>query len=111
MTEKKLLVPVDYSEESRHALEYALMLARGLHRDVDVLYVWELMPHPSPDMSVRTPEGKTRSLLELIHENAEIEMSDFLAKTDVPEGVHLGHRVLSGEPSRRILEAAESGEY
>jgi nucleotide-binding universal stress UspA family protein len=111
MTTKRILVPVDYSDQARGALEYAGMLGQKMHTGIDVLYVWELMPHPAPELRVQTPDGTSRSLRELVEENAQIEMLDFLTQVSLPQGVQLTERITSGEPSRRILEALRTGDY
>src|SRR5687767_11163076 len=108
MTKQKLLVPVDYSDGSRHALEYALSLAARLPADVHVLYVWECMPRPPHDIQVQSAEQGSRSLFDLIQENAEAEMATFLAQVPILEQVQCSHSIVSGEPSARILEVAKA---
>ncbi|HMJ13876.1 MAG TPA: universal stress protein [Polyangiaceae bacterium] len=108
---KRLLVPVDYSAGSRRALEFALGLAESLEADVHVLHVWELMPHPPSGMRVQTPDGRSQLLTELIQKNAEDDMNGFLAKVAFPASVRHTHAIESGEPTRRIVEAARAGDY
>lgn len=108
---RKFLVPVDYSAGSRRALELAIELASPLGAELHVLHVWELMPHPPKGMRVQTPDGQSRLLSELIQSNAEAEMSDFLAAVPFPSGVRATHTIESGEPSRRIVEAAREGGF
>ena len=38
---RRILVPVDFSESSRRALEHALSLAEGSGASVDLIHVWE----------------------------------------------------------------------
>jgi nucleotide-binding universal stress UspA family protein len=55
-------------------------------------------------------DGQRHSLSELIHENAEREMADFLATVTAPPGRQFSHRLLAGEPVSVILtEAAKPG--
>lgn len=49
-TIRRILVPVDFSEASMAALEYAIDLAGSHHASVDVLHVWELPPYPGMGM-------------------------------------------------------------
>jgi nucleotide-binding universal stress UspA family protein len=108
---RKFLVPVDYSAGSRRALDLALELAAPLGAELHVLHVWELMPHPPKGMRVQTPDGQSRLLTELIQSNAEAEMNEFLASVKLPSGVTVTHAIDSGEPSRRIVEAAREGGF
>ncbi|MGZ3458760.1 MAG: universal stress protein, partial [Archangium sp.] len=38
---RRILVPTDFSEHSRRALEHALSLAEAMGASVDLLHVWE----------------------------------------------------------------------
>jgi hypothetical protein len=70
----KVLVSVDYSDHSLDVLRFAGDIARALNAEITVLYVWETMPHFSPDLRVVTPAG-SRPLDELVHDNAAREMT------------------------------------
>lgn len=109
--QQKILVPVDYSLGSRRALELAIRLAVQIGAELHILHVWELMPHPPKGMRVHTPDGQSQLLTELIQSNAEAEMNAFLADAKFPPGVRVTHAIESGEPSRRIVEAAKGGEF
>lgn len=41
---RRILVPVDFSDASSAALDYAINLAESHHASVDVLHVWDLPP-------------------------------------------------------------------
>jgi nucleotide-binding universal stress UspA family protein len=45
---KKILVPVDFSEQSRKAMEYALSFARQFNAEVLLLHVIEIAPLAAP---------------------------------------------------------------
>lgn len=109
--QQKLLVPVDYSAGSRRALDLAIRLAAQLDAELHILHVWELMPHPPKGIRVHTPDGQSQLLTELIQSNAEGEMKAFLADVKFPPGVRATHAIESGEPSRRIVEAAKGGGF
>jgi universal stress protein A len=105
---KRILVPVDYSEPSRKALELALGL-EGVET-IEVVHVWERPPYVAEEL-VPSHDGSRRSLGELIRENAELEMTEFLAKVAARSEVHLAHRLLSGEPVSEILSEASKPGY
>jgi len=44
---KKILVPADFSEESRKALHYAIALASQFGASITLLYVFEPVPYPA----------------------------------------------------------------
>lgn len=104
MAFKRILVPVDYSEPSRRALELALSL--DADAEINVVHAWDRPSFVADEMVVHK-DGSRRSLTELIRENAEREMNDFLATVKVPEGKQFTHRLIPGEPVSTIL--AEAG--
>jgi nucleotide-binding universal stress UspA family protein len=109
---KRILAPVDYSPGSRQALEWAEGLARAFGAEVDVVHVWD-RPHYVPgDTIVHGPEGSRRSLGELIRENAESEMKEFLASSPAaPGGETRRFRLLSGEPASTLIAELEKGKH
>lgn len=107
MTVTRIMVPVDYSEHARVTLEYAASLAKGFGAALDVIHVWD-RPNYVPDTLVVSQGGQpARTLADLIRDNAESEMRDFLAAAKLPEGVKVTHYLESGEPTSTILEAIE----
>ena len=105
----KILVPTDYSEPSRRALELALTLSDKAQ--VTVVHVWDRPVYVTDQTTVGYQDGSRRSLSDLIRENAEKEMSDFLAAVVVPAGRTLEHRLISGDPVGSIVEEASQPGY
>ena len=103
MSIKKILVPVDYSEYSLAALTRAVIFAEAFGASIDVVHVWDRPQYVSDTIMVRNASGETRSLLEMIRENADREMDEFLSGVKVPANVPLTHRLLSGEPTSTLL--------
>ncbi len=106
MAFKHVLVPVDYSEPSRRALELALTLGA----EITVVHAWDRPPYVGEHV-LTDHEGSRRSLSDLIRENAEREMTEFLAKVSTPAGVSVSHHLLSGEPASVILAEAAKPQY
>jgi universal stress protein A len=106
MAFKSILVPVDYSEPSRRALELALTLTGEVH----VVHVWDRPAYVGEEM-VAHADGSRRSLAELIRENAEREMSEFLARVKTPDGKTFDHRLISGDPVAAIIAEASKPGY
>jgi universal stress protein A len=111
MTIHKILVPVDYSECSRAALELALEMARTDGAELDIVHVWDRPAYVNEAVMVRHEGGKPRSLIEMIHENAEHDMAEFLSRVQIPAGVRHQKRLLSGNPAATILKELERGAH
>lgn len=105
---QSILVPVDYSEPSRRALELALSLAGGAA--VTVVHVWDRPAYVGEEV-VAHPDGSRRSLSELIRDNAERDMTEFLSLVKVPEGKTFKHQLLSGDPVSAIIAEANKPGY
>ncbi len=108
MAFKRILVPVDYSAPSRKALELALSL--DADAELNVIHAWDRPAYVSEEM-VSYKDGSRRSLSDLIRENAEREMVEFLASLKVPAGRQFAHHLVSGEPVTAILHEASKPGY
>ncbi len=106
MAFRSILVPVDYSEPSRRALELALSLDEN--PQVSVVHAWDRPAYVGEEL-VAHPDGSRRSLSDLIRENAEREMTDFLAGVKTG-GKAFKHFLITGDPvSAIIAEAGKPG--
>jgi nucleotide-binding universal stress UspA family protein len=107
----RILVPADFSEPSRAALDHAATLARAFGAAIDVLHVWEA-PSFAPRASGLVSLGAGElSLNELIRRNADEELDAFVEaarKRGVP--VHAS-RTEPGVPWHTIVDAAKVGNY
>lgn len=111
---RRVLVPVDYSEGSRRALRYAARLATSLGAELDVVHVWDRPSYVSEDVVLHGPGDTRRSLAELIRENAEQQMQEFLASASADaggRGARPSHRLLSGEPASTLITELEKGAH
>ena len=107
MATQCILVPVEYSEHCRRALEFAGDLAAELGARVEVIHAWDHPKLVPDDLTVHVAGGEPRSLFELMGENARREMQEFLAGCRLPGGVALAHHLENGEPCAAILAAIE----
>jgi nucleotide-binding universal stress UspA family protein len=111
---RKILVPVDYSEGSAHALECATSIAEWLGAELEVVHVWDRPAYVSTEVLVRMPEGSLRPLGELIRLNAEAEMATFLAnhlRRNEGSTVLPPHYLISGEPAASLVAELERGRH
>lgn len=106
---KKILVPVDYSECSRAALAFAAELAWKNDAELDIVHAWDRPTYLSDAVMVRHPHGETRSLVEMVRENAERDMDEFVSGSRLPEGLRFEKRVIAGNPAAMILGELERG--
>jgi nucleotide-binding universal stress UspA family protein len=108
---RRILVPVDYSEHSRHSVRVAAELAAKVGATVDLVHVSDRPTFASDGVMVRREGEEQRSLADLVRENADSDMSAFLAKLELPEGAKVSHRLCNGEPAQRLVEEARTGGY
>ncbi len=106
---RTILVPVDFSENSRKALEYAADLASRYGATLDVLHVWSVVTFLPTDTPLNA--GPQAELVRLVQTNAEAELEKFLAEAR-QQGVSVTHaRAELGVPAQAILDAAKQGGY
>jgi universal stress protein A len=94
----KILVPVEYSEPCREALELAGALAAPASATLVVLHAWEVPSYVTDHVS---PGG--HSLFDMVRSRAEEEMKAFLSRAKLPSGVKVETRIESGEPAHVVL--------
>lgn len=107
MNIRRILVPVDYSAHSRIALQYAAALAERLGAALEVVHVWD-RPSYVPEGLTVGPPGQSKSLADLIRDNADQEMGTFLAASSLPAGVQIERQLIGGEPAKAIIHHVET---
>lgn len=103
---KRILVPIDFSEHSKHALQYAVSFAKQFSSELILIYVVEQAVYAA-DLSfgqVAVP-GFEKEL----RDRAKKELEE-LIKTSVTGGVKARSVVQSGKPFLEILDTAEDEE-
>lgn len=103
MSVKSILVPVDYSACSRAALRFALDLAQRYQATLDVVHVWDRPSYVSDVLMTSTEPMSRKSLIQLIQENAQRDLDEFLSGVELPPGAARG-RLLSGDPASALLK-------
>lgn len=97
---QSILVPIDYSACSAAALGFAAEFAQKLGAKIDVLHVWEGPAYVTEDVKV-VRHGDESSLIELIRNEAQAELLQFVAKQGLAATVSM--RLLSGNPAATVL--------
>jgi len=96
----RVLVPVDFSECSRKALQYAIPFALQFSAELVLLYV--VQPYvPVPEMTIVDPG----LLLKRMREDGETGLARLRA--GIPESIKLHTEVRVGRPAIEIVQAAE----
>jgi nucleotide-binding universal stress UspA family protein len=108
---RRIMVPVDYSENARASLKFAAALAQSVGASIDVVHVWDKPTYVSDAVMVKRPGQEHSSLLALIQENAEHDMNQFLASVELPPGVNVGHRLCSGDTVSTLIAEVQKGEH
>jgi nucleotide-binding universal stress UspA family protein len=107
---QKILVPVDFSENSAQALEYAAKLARLFGATVEVLHVWSV-PALLPQETLVVAGSDAVKLIDLVQKRAEAELSTFVSHAADRGAVVTRTRAEPGIASRVILDAVENDDY
>jgi nucleotide-binding universal stress UspA family protein len=100
---QKILCPVDCSEGSKLALDYALFVAKHVGASVHVLHTWHVAHHIRPDLSVWMEAHGQQPISTIIALEAQAETDRFLAALDPAERNALEAHVLEGEPAATIV--------
>jgi nucleotide-binding universal stress UspA family protein len=108
---RSILVPVDFSDCSRAALDYAEALAEKFDATLDVVHVWEITPYIPPEAMVGVPGGTTQTLAHTARATAEQQLHVFETSTKTPGGRWRKSRLESGDPARTIVEIADKDGY
>ncbi len=105
---RRILIPVDYSPYSLRALRFGVELAGQLQASVDIVHVWDKPAYISAALLSPSPTNVERALPELIADQAQQDLEQFLASSELPG---LRGRLLAGEPKKQILEELKSGRH
>ena len=103
---KRMLVPVDGSEQSRKALEFACELARGMGYSLHLIHVAQSLPHDRVLVlgGAHVTVHASREDLERAGKEALDACRELAKQHGVTE---LKTEVAAGDPAARIVEAAE----
>jgi nucleotide-binding universal stress UspA family protein len=108
---RRILVPIDYSQNSKVALAYGADLAVTFGASLDIVHVWDRPTYVTDAVMVQRPGEAHKPIGELIRENAQKDMDEFLGELSLPSGVAVTSRLLSGEPASTLLAELKKGEH
>jgi universal stress protein A len=103
---QRILVPVDFSETSKRALEYAYQFVHRFDAKLDVLHVWRPSEYAGDEMVVLTRSEPELTLSTFLRNHADQQLTAFLK--EVP---HSKQMLESGDPAQVIARVAGEGGY
>jgi universal stress protein A len=111
MAIRHILVPIDYSETSKAALSYAAELAVAFGASLDIVHVWDRPTYVTDAVMVQRPGEAHKPIGELIRENAQHDMDEFMSAVALPSSVSARVRLISGNPAGSLIAELQKGEH
>src|SRR3954469_24823957 len=108
---RRIMVPIDYSENSKAALKYGAEFALGFAASLDIVHVWDRPTYLTDAVMVQRPGEAHQPIGELIRLNAQHDMTEFLSEVTLPSGVMSSSRLISGDPAQALLSELKKGEH
>jgi len=99
---RRILVPIDFSEHSKNALQYAISFAKQFNSELLLVYVVEPTIYPA-DFSFG--QVAVPSIENELRERGEVELEQ-LAETQIAGKLPSRTMVLTGKPFLEIINAA-----
>src|ERR1700733_3088409 len=96
---RRIMIPIDYSENSKAALAYGAELAVSFGASLDIVHVWDRPTYVTDAVMVQRPGESHKPIGELIRENAQKDMDEFLSGLTLPRELSTKSRLLSGDPA------------
>jgi len=108
---RRILVPTDFSEGARAALDLALSLAEVFEARVDLLHVWELPAYLPSEAMLGTTGAQVQSLSQAAQAHAEANMHALVSGIGAP-AARVDQILLEvGSAAPTIVEVARTGNY
>jgi universal stress protein A len=102
---ERILVPVDFSDHSRKALDCAADLAEKFGSALEVVYVWSPPHYFSPDIMLAAPGWSATSLEQYARTEAVKDMEKFMGSFS-RQGLRSKTRIEVGRPAAAIVRVA-----
>jgi nucleotide-binding universal stress UspA family protein len=99
---KKILVPIDFSDYSKKALQYSVQFAKSFGAGISLIYVIEPAVYPA-DFSMGQVAVPAADMD--LHERAKEELKN-LADSEISDDVEVEIILKTGKPYVEIIEAA-----
>jgi len=104
----RILVPVDFSDHSRKALDWAMLMATPFNAAVEVLYVWQPPTYLVPDVMLVVPGFNAAQLEEQARGESTKSFEEF-RRAVKSSSATIKFRFETGRPAAAILRVASEG--
>jgi len=108
---RKILCPVDFSDGSGVALDYALAFAKQCGAEVHLIHVWHMSYHVRPDLSVWMEAHGQQPISTVIEKEAKAEAEKFVSALPPAVRSAIVVHVVEGEPWRTIVDVATRDQF
>lgn len=102
---KKILVPVDFSEPSRRAIEYAVAMKKVFNATLEIVHV---IFDETYLVTSYVPHGTLQGFLGELETGAKQHLDEFVESCELLKGLEFSLKLLKGTPYSEITEWAES---
>lgn len=101
---KKILVPTDFSETSKFAMQYAIEFAKSFNAELEIVHV---IFDESQIVAFYLPQVTFQNLDQELEESAKKQMDDFLASFPDLQGITYTVKMLKGTAFLEIINEAK----
>lgn len=101
---KKILVPTDFSETSKYAMEYALELAKSFNAEVEIVHV---IFDESQVVAFYLPQVTFQNLDQELEDAANKQMQEFLSSFPILNEIIYSVKMLKGTAFVEIINEAK----
>lgn len=98
----RILVPIDFSEDSDRAIAAAIELARAVDAEIDVVHVWRLTAYASMPAAGLVPAEATQAM-----RDGDAERLDAKVAEVREAGIGCTGHLVDGMPSQEVVDAAK----
>jgi nucleotide-binding universal stress UspA family protein len=102
---KSILVPIDFADCSKRAVELALEIAAATGAKIKLIHVWLTPAYVSPSVAIAIGR-RTESFEELARREAQSQFTDFIQSIPNPREIPLEFEIIYGSTHDVILDAA-----
>ncbi len=104
MEVKRILFPTDFSDASRHALEYAVYMQKMFNAELEIAHV---IFDETYLITMYVPQGTLQGFLGELEAGAQQHLDEFVKSCDLLKDVKYTTKLLKGTPYTEIVKWAE----
>jgi nucleotide-binding universal stress UspA family protein len=105
---ERILVPVDFTERSRRAVEYAVELAQLTRASVRIFHVWQIPPLTTATVAAEHYQPLPPETVDAIRREASRNMEIFIGSLTLPQRLAIHVELQAGDPASAIENAIDA---